>query len=63
MCEMEPRPRSAKPHRIVILGGGFGGAQVARHLEKSCRRRSNVQITLVNRDSFFLVTPLLFEAF
>jgi NADH dehydrogenase len=58
MHEMEPRP-----HRIVIVGGGFGGTQVARQLEKLCRGRSNVEITLINRDNFFLVTPLLFEAF
>ena len=48
--------------RIVILGGGFGGAFVARHLESLCRREPGVEITLVSRDNFFLMTPLLFEA-
>ena len=47
--------------RIVILGGGFGGLYTARHLEKRCRRRKDVEIVLVSRDNFLLMTPLLFE--
>ncbi len=47
--------------RIVILGGGFGGVYTARHLEKLCRGRPDVEITLVSRDNFLLMTPLLFE--
>ena len=49
-------------NRIVILGGGFAGMNVARKLQKLCRDDSSVQITLINRDNFFLMTPLLFEA-
>jgi NADH:ubiquinone reductase (H+-translocating) len=48
--------------RIVLLGGGFGGVAAARRLEKLCRRRSDVEITLVSRNNFFVLTPLLFEA-
>src|SRR5262249_40840634 len=48
--------------RIVVLGGGFGGVAAARHLEKLLRRRTDVEITLVSRDNFFMLTPLLFEA-
>jgi NADH:ubiquinone reductase (H+-translocating) len=48
--------------RIVVLGGGFGGVATVRHLEKFLRRRTNVEITLVSRDNFFMLTPLLFEA-
>jgi NADH dehydrogenase len=48
--------------RIVVLGGGFGGVATVRHLEKILRRRTNVEITLVSRDNFFVLTPLLFEA-
>jgi len=47
--------------RIVILGGGFGGAYTARHLEKLCQGRQDVEIILVSRDNFLLMTPLLFE--
>ena len=47
--------------RIVILGGGFGGVYTARHLEKLCNGRQDVEIILVSRDNFLLMTPLLFE--
>jgi NADH dehydrogenase len=47
--------------RILILGGGFGGVYTARHLEKLCKGRPDVEIVLVSRDNFFLMTPLLFE--
>ena len=47
--------------RIVILGGGFGGVTTARHLERLCKRRQDVEIVLVSRDNFLLMTPLLFE--
>jgi NADH dehydrogenase len=48
--------------RIVVLGGGFGGVAVTRHLERLCGGKANVEITLVSRDNFFVLTPLLFEA-
>ncbi|HEY7502527.1 MAG TPA: NAD(P)/FAD-dependent oxidoreductase [Gemmatimonadales bacterium] len=48
--------------RIVILGGGFGGVAAARRLEQLCRRRPDVEITLVSQNNFFVLTPLLFEA-
>src|SRR5207244_6785991 len=47
--------------RIVILGGGFGGVYTARHLERLCKRRPGVEVLLVSRDNFLLMTPLLFE--
>lgn len=53
----------ATPHRIVILGGGFGGVYTARRLERLLRRGDGgVEVTLVSRDNYFLMTPLLFEA-
>jgi NADH dehydrogenase len=47
--------------RIVILGGGFGGVTTARHLERLCKGRRDVEIVLVSRDNFLVMTPLLFE--
>ena len=47
--------------RIVIVGGGFGGVATARHLERRCKGRQDVEIVLVSRDNFVLMTPLLFE--
>src|SRR3954463_8578349 len=54
---------SASKQRILILGGGFGGVYTARHLERLCKRRSDVEIVLVSRDNFLVMTPLLFEVF
>src|SRR4051812_11837158 len=45
--------------RIVILGGGFGGVYTAVHLQRRFRRDPGVEITLIDRDNFFLMTPLL----
>ena len=49
------------PTRILVLGGGFGGVEAARRLERLLRGRSDVEVTLVNRDNFFLFTPMLHE--
>jgi NADH dehydrogenase FAD-containing subunit len=48
--------------RIVILGGGFGGVYTARRLEKLFKYRSDVEIVLISRDNFLLMTPLLRSA-
>jgi NADH dehydrogenase len=53
----------ASKKRILILGGGFGGAYTALHLEGLFKHRSDVEIVLVSRDNFLLMTPLLFEVF
>jgi len=47
---------------ILVLGGGFGGVTTARHLERVLSRHPDVEITLVSRENFFVLTPLLFEA-
>jgi NADH:ubiquinone reductase (H+-translocating) len=47
--------------RVLILGGGFGGLTVARELERKLGRDPSVEITLVNRENFFLFTPMLHE--
>jgi NADH dehydrogenase len=48
--------------RIVVLVGGFGGVATAHHLERRLGGRRDVEIALVSRENFFVVTPLLFEA-
>ena len=47
--------------RILILGGGFGGIEVLRQLQKAFQDDAGVDITLVSRDNFFLFTPMLPE--
>src|SRR5882672_2682910 len=46
----------SEKHRVVILGGGFGGLVAAQKL-----RRANVQITLIDRRNFHLFQPLLYQ--
>ena len=47
--------------KILILGGGFGGLYTALELERQLRDDAGVEITLVNRENFFLFTPMLHE--
>lgn len=47
--------------RVLILGGGFAGLTVAMELDKKLARNRDVEITLINRDNFFLFTPMLHE--
>jgi NADH:ubiquinone reductase (H+-translocating) len=43
-------------HRVVIVGGGFGGLYAARALGKA-----PVQLTLIDRRNFHLFQPLLYQ--
>src|SRR5919197_5178867 len=47
--------------RVVVLGGGFGGAYCARALEKRIGR-FDVDICLIDRNNYFVFYPLLVEA-
>jgi NADH dehydrogenase len=44
------------PHRVVIVGGGFGGLQAALKLA-----RGPVEVTLVDRRNFHLFQPLAYQ--
>ena len=50
----------AKKHHVVIVGGGFGGLYAALELERTVARNP-FQVTLINRENFFLFTPMLHE--
>ena len=43
-------------HRVLVVGGGFGGLQAALHL-----RSAPVQLTLVDRRNFSLFQPLTYQ--
>src|SRR5271169_5861609 len=43
-------------HRVVIVGGGFGGLNAAQKLN-----RAPVEITLIDRRNFHLFQPLLYQ--
>jgi NADH:quinone reductase (non-electrogenic) len=49
--------REGRRHRVVVVGGGFGGLQVVRGL-----RRVPVEVTLVDRQNFTLFQPLVYQA-
>jgi NADH dehydrogenase len=44
------------PHRVVVVGGGFGGLFATRFL-----RRAPVQVTLIDRVNYHLFQPLLYQ--
>ena len=46
--------------KILILGGGFAGVEVARQLEKILSP-DEATLQLVSRDNFVLFTPMLHE--
>ncbi len=52
---------SDRKPRVLILGGGFGGMYAALEFERALARGANLDVTLVNRDNFFLFTPMLHE--
>lgn len=47
--------------KVLILGGGFAGLTVAMELEKQLGQDPSFEITLINRENFFLFTPMLHE--
>lgn len=47
---------AGQPHRVVIVGGGFGGLYAAQSLG-----RSPVEVTLIDRRNFHLFQPLLYQ--
>jgi NADH dehydrogenase len=49
------------PKRILILGGGFAGLSTAMELEKVLATDQGIEVTMVNRENFFLFTPMLHE--
>jgi NADH dehydrogenase FAD-containing subunit/uncharacterized membrane protein YphA (DoxX/SURF4 family) len=50
-----------KSGKIVILGGGFSGIHCAMRLERLLGEFTNVKVSLVHRESYFLFQPLLPE--
>jgi NADH:ubiquinone reductase (H+-translocating) len=53
--------RNAAKHRIVVLGGGFGGVYAAKSLSHRFRNRSDVHVELLSNENYFVFQPLLPE--
>src|SRR6516225_10942840 len=47
--------------KVLILGGGFAGLYAAIELDRRLARRTDLEVMLVNRENFFLFTPMLHE--
>ena len=46
----------SEAHKVVIIGGGFGGLSAAQHLKSNL-----VNVTLVDRRNYHLFQPLLYQ--
>ena len=46
-----------RPHRVVIVGGGFAGLYAARDLGK----HESVEVTVIDRRNYHLFQPLLYQ--
>jgi NADH dehydrogenase len=52
-----PQPAAvSQPHRVVVVGGGFGGLNVTRELADA-----DAEVTLVDRTNHHLFQPLLYQ--
>jgi NADH:quinone reductase (non-electrogenic) len=56
---MQPLPAAASGgrHRVLVVGGGFGGLYAA----KSLSRDDRIDLTIVDRRNFHLFQPLLYQ--
>lgn len=50
-------PEKNTPHRVVIVGGGFGGLTATRALAEV----AGVEVTLIDKRNFHLFQPLLYQ--
>jgi NADH dehydrogenase len=56
-----PRQLHVGGKKVLILGSGFGGTYVLKHLVRTLNRNENVEITMVSDENYFLFSPLLHE--
>ncbi len=52
-----PTPSRNQPHKVVIIGGGFGGLYAAKALGQA----NDVDVTIIDRRNFHLFQPLLYQ--
>ncbi len=57
----DPKLLHVGGRKVLILGSGFGGTYVLRHLVPALNRNENVKTTMISDENFFLFAPLLHE--
>ena len=53
--------KTSAPHRIVIVGGGAGGLELATRLGDTLGRQGKAEITLIERKQSYVWKPKLHE--
>ena len=54
-----PGPKAMAGKRLIVLGGGFGGLDVARAIGRSRIAREYWDTVLIDKENFFQFNPLL----
>ena len=54
--QLDERPTTRTRPKVVVIGGGFGGANVSRVLAKS-----DVDLTIIDTTNHHLFQPLLYQ--
>lgn len=57
----EARPAERHPHRIVIVGGGAGGLELATRLGDTLGRKGRAEVTLIDKTRTHIWKPKLHE--
>lgn len=53
---MSPPAETGSPHRVVVVGGGFGGIRAVQRL-----RHPGLDVTLIDRRNFHMFQPLTYQ--
>ncbi len=59
--EARAADRTPGPHRILVVGGGAGGLELATRLGDKLGRRGKADVTLIDKARVHLWKPLLHE--
>jgi sulfide dehydrogenase [flavocytochrome c] flavoprotein chain len=54
-CASRPQTSAAAAGRVVVIGGGYGGATAARHLREF---RPDVEVVMIDRNTDFVSCPM-----
>ncbi|CAN5900741.1 hypothetical protein BH23ACT11_BH23ACT11_02890 [soil metagenome] len=55
----ERQPYREFDNKVLVLGGGFGGYNAARHLCKLIKGRDDVGVMLISKENYFTFWPML----